>query len=77
MNSQLDNLTRIAGELPTDQRYTLAGRILADLEGYRFNDPTDPWDREIRERIRRYDAGESESFHAEEVFASIENRLAK
>ena len=77
MSKKLDDLTRIAGELPKDQRYTLAGRILAGVEADCQNDATDAWDREIRERIRRYDSGESKSVRAEEVFASIENRLAR
>jgi len=77
MSSKLDDIARIAGELPTEQRYTLASRILAGIEADFDSDATDAWVCEIRERIRRYDLGESKGVPAEEVFASIENRLAK
>ena len=73
----IEDLTQGAIELPPDQRFTLAQRILASVEP--FSEPAidAAWTAEIRERIRKYDAGETRGIPASEVFAEIGRRLAR
>ena len=73
----IDELARGAIALPPDQRFTPARRILASVEPEADPALEGAWDAEIRDRIRRYDAGETAAFAAEEVFGEIENRLAR
>lgn len=73
----IEQLSRMARELPPDQQYTLAGRILASVEILDADEHDHAWDCEIRERIRRYDAGDSHGIPAEEVFSQIDSRLAR
>jgi len=61
--------------LPPDQRYTLAQRILASVEPACEADFDNAWTAEIRQRIMRYDAGETVGIPAAEVFAEIERSL--
>jgi len=75
MIQTIDDLAQIAAELPQDQRYTLAQRILASVEIAGESDLEDAWTVEIRQRIRRYDAGETVGIPAAEVFAEIERSL--
>jgi putative addiction module component (TIGR02574 family) len=73
----IEDLAQGAIELPPDQRFTLARRILASVEP--DGDPAidAAWTIEIRERIRKYDAGETRGIPASEVFAEIDRRLAR
>ncbi len=75
MAASLENITSEALLLPKDQRLTLAHRILASVEP-----PLDPgaeaaWDMEIRERIKRYDAGNSAGIPAAQVFSELDKKL--
>ncbi len=72
----LDNLARGAIALPPEQRFTLAQRILASVEPEVDPGTNGAWVAEIRERIRRYDAGETMAIPAGEVFAEVDSRLA-
>ena len=72
----LEDLAQGAIELPPDQRVTLARRILASVEPNGEPSIDAAWTSEIRERIRKYDAGEIKGIPASEVFAEIDERLA-
>jgi len=61
--------------LPTDQRFTLAHRILASIEPEIEPGAESAWDTEIRERIRRYDAGLCSGIPGPEVFAELDKKL--
>jgi putative addiction module component (TIGR02574 family) len=72
----VETLTSEALLLPKDQRLTLAHRILTSVE------ETDPdveqsWQREIEERIRKYDAGELKSLSGAEVFREVDGLLGR
>ena len=75
MIQTIDDLAQIAAELPPDQRYTLAQRILASVEPSREKDHDAAWTTEIRQRIMRFDAGATAGIPAVEVFAEIERSL--
>ncbi len=77
MIQTIDDLAQIAAELPPDQRYTLAQRILASVEPAGETDHDNAWTTEIRQRIMRFDAGETAGIPAAEVFAEIERSLAR
>ena len=77
MIQTIDYLAQGAIELPPDQRLTLARRILASVEPDAEPSIDAAWADEIRERIRRYDAGETRGIPATEVFAEIDRRLAR
>ena len=71
MADTLEVLSNEALVLPPDQRAELAYRLLVSIE------PDSPactdaaWDQEIERRIARFDAGESRSIPAAEVFARL------
>jgi len=77
MIQTVDDLAQIAVELPMDQRYTLAQRILASVEPAHETDCENAWTTEIRQRIKRYDAGETHGIPAAQVFVEIEQKLAQ
>ncbi len=77
MIQTIDDLAQIAAELPMDQRYTLAQRILASVEPAHETDCENAWTTEIRQRIMRYDAGETHAIPAAQVFVEIEKKLAQ
>jgi hypothetical protein len=56
---------------------TLAHRILSSIEPEPTAEVEAAWEVEIGERIRRYDAGETRSIPAAEVFANLAERLDK
>ena len=75
MIQTIDDLAQIAAELPPDQRYTLVQRILASVEPAGAMDYDPAWAAEIRQRMMRFDAGETAGIPAAEVFAEIERSL--
>lgn len=77
MIETIEDLARGAIELPPDQRLTLAQRILASVEPEGEPVIDAAWAAEIRERIRRYDSGETKAIPASEVFAELDRRLAR
>ncbi len=77
MIQTIDDLAQSAAELPPDQRYTLAQRILASVEPAGPTNCDHAWTAEIRQRIMRFDAGEAGGIPAAEVFAEIERDLAR
>lgn len=77
MVHSIEELTQGAIELPPDQRYTLAQRILASVEPPGDAEVHRAWAEEIQERIRRFDSGETKGIPATEVFAEMSRRLAQ
>ena len=75
MGEAVDTIVAEAARLPADQRLTLAHRILTSVEPEESSETDAAWDKEIRERIARYDAGEVRSIPAVEVFAELDRRL--
>jgi putative addiction module component (TIGR02574 family) len=73
----LENIASEALLLPEDQRYTLAHRILSSVEPEAQAQVAAAWDTEIRERIRRYDAGETAALSGQEVFAELDKKLKR
>jgi Putative addiction module component len=71
----VENLEAEALLLPKDQRFTLAHRILASVEPEIEPGAESAWDTEIRERIRKYDAGLSVAVPGREVFAELDKKL--
>ena len=77
MIKTIEALAQGAIELPPDQRFTLAQRILASVEPAEEPAIEVAWSDEIQERIRRYDAGEIVSIPGSHVFAEIDRQLAR
>jgi hypothetical protein len=53
----------------------LAHRILTSVEPVPGQAVAAAWEREIRERIRRYDAGLTKDVSAAQVFAELDEKL--
>jgi DUF1009 family protein len=71
----LENIASEALLLPEDQRFTLAHRILSSVEPELEAQVDAAWDMEIRERIKRYDAGQTAGFSGQDVFAELDKKL--
>jgi putative addiction module component (TIGR02574 family) len=71
----LESIASDALLLPKDQRFTLAHRILSSVEPEREAQVEAAWDLEIRERIKRYDAGQTTGFSGPQVFAELDKKL--
>jgi len=65
----LENIASEALLLPEEQRFTLAHRILSSVEPEMDLQVEAAWDAEIRERIRRYDTGQTAGLSGHEVLA--------
>jgi putative addiction module component (TIGR02574 family) len=76
MIQTIDALAQGAIELPPEQRFTLAQRILASIEPSGDEGVDRAWASEIRERMRRYDSGETKGTPGAEVFSDVDRRLA-
>jgi hypothetical protein len=75
--SPLEHLLAEASNLPEDQRFTLAHRLLTSTEPEATEEAEQAWDLEIRKRIDKYDRGEGRSRPASEVLAQLDRHLAK
>jgi putative addiction module component (TIGR02574 family) len=75
MRVTVDELTEQAALLSTDQRFTLAHRILAAIEPPPTLAIEEAWDREIRDRIAKYEKGASKTIPPGEVFAELDALL--
>ena len=71
MPATLDALSHDALVLPPDQRVALAYRLLVSVEPDPEPGADSAWETEIARRIARFDAGESRSVPAAEVFAAL------
>ena len=77
MSAPVDALVTEAMHLPTDQRLTLAYRILSSVEPASSSEIDAAWDAEIRDRIARFDNGASTTIPAAEVFSELDRRLRR
>jgi putative addiction module component (TIGR02574 family) len=73
----LENIASEALLLPEEQRFTLAHRILSSVEPERDVRVEAAWDIEIRERIKRYDDGQTAGLSGPEVFAELDKKLKR
>jgi len=73
--SSLNKILQEAINLPEDQRLTLVNRLLTLGEPQASEDVQHAWQTEIRDRIARYDSGESHSRAAGEVLSDLDHRL--
>lgn len=73
--SSVNQILQEAKHLPEDQRLTLIHQLLIIGEPQSSEDVKNIWDSEIRERIARYDSGESHTRPASVVFADIDRKL--
>lgn len=74
MNS-IYQILQDAIRLPEDERFTLVNRLLLLDEPQASDEVTHAWDTEIRDRIARYDRGETASRSAGEIFLELDRRL--
>jgi putative addiction module component (TIGR02574 family) len=77
MSKTLETLAAEAMDLPSDQRFVLARRILASVEPEGSQEVDAAWDAEIRERIQRLDRGSVRLVPASEAFAEVHRRLGR
>jgi putative addiction module component (TIGR02574 family) len=77
MSESVDTIVAEAARLSIDQRLTLAHKILTSVEPEPSSETDAAWDREIRERMARYDAGQVQAIPAAEVFAELDRRLQR
>jgi putative addiction module component (TIGR02574 family) len=73
----LENIASEAMLLPADQRFTLAYRILSSVEPEAAALIESEWDGEIRERIKKYDTGQTKGCSGPDVFAALDQKLAQ
>ena len=73
----IDDLAESAIQLPPDQRFTLAQRILASVEPQKDADVDREWAVEIRERMARYDSGETQGISGAKVFSELDQHLSR
>ena len=76
MNS-IERILEEAAQLPKDQRFTLAYRLLASNEPDPTDDVEREWEIAIRDRILRYDQEGAPAITAGDVFAELDRKLAK
>jgi len=73
--SSMNQILQKANNLPEDQRFTLVHRLLLLNEPGASKDVEHAWDIEIRDRIARYDRGETYSRSASAVFSDVDRYL--
>lgn len=74
MNESMDNLEAYALTLNEKDRIELASRLLSSVE-QPSDDLEAAWEKEIVNRIERFDSGEAESIPAAEVFEGLANHV--
>ncbi len=77
MTFDLEELAAQAQQLPKDQRFTLAYRILKGTEPSEDSTNSIAWETTIEQRITDFKAGKIESIPASDVFAEIDQALEK
>jgi hypothetical protein len=73
----IEEILQEAEHLPLNQRLSLAHRLLVLSEPDASPDIDEAWDIAIRERIMRYDQGQTQSSPASEVFSELDNQLGR
>jgi hypothetical protein len=77
MSKTLETPASEAMDLPSDQRFALAHRILTSVEPQVTPEVGAAWDAEIGDRIQRLDRGGARLVPAPESFAEVERRLRR
>ena len=72
---KLDQILQDMQGLSEDERLTLAHHLLAADEGEPTVEIEQAWDLEIRERIARYDRGETTARPVADVLADLDRQL--
>ncbi len=73
----IEELTAEALKLPTDQRFSLAHKLLQSVEEHTVEECEAAWDTEIRNRIAQYRDGQIKTIPGERVFAELDQRLRR
>jgi hypothetical protein len=73
----LESISSEALLLPKDQRFTLAHRLLSSVEPEADSEVENAWNLEIRERIGRYDAGQTAGVPGPAVLAELGKKLIR
>ena len=73
----IDDRTAEALRLPTDQRFSLAHKLLKSVEPESVEESEAAWDAEIRARIARYRAGQVRTIRGEAVFEELDKRIGR
>ena len=76
MPGTLEQATKIAMDLPPDQRLALAGFLIESTEGSPDPDAEAAWSSEIRDRIRAIDEGREIGIPYEEVMRDAAKLLS-
>ncbi len=71
----IEEILQVAEDLPLKQRLTLAHRLLGASDPSPSPETEKAWDVAIRERIMRFDRGETQSKPASEVFSELDDQL--
>lgn len=71
-----EEILQEAARLPPNQRLSLAHRLLLLSEPSPSPEVDEAWDSVIRERIMRYDQGETQARPASEVFSELDDQLS-
>ena len=77
MSATLETIESQALTLTETQRLVLVHRLLASIEGVTEEGADAAWDMEIKERIRKYDAGITKGIPSEKVFKDLDKKLGK
>lgn len=90
MTDPVEQIAKQARALSAQQRATLAELLLASLDepagvvpraqaqsADSDSDPAAHWDQELRERIARFERGETTTYQAAEVFAEARRRMER
>lgn len=73
MQDLVEELSRKARALPTEDRARVAEELLASLDENRDRETEAAWDHEIRRRIAEIEDGTAKLVSAKEVFAEVRN----
>jgi len=71
----VEELRRLALELPEADRAELASDLVASLDGPADTNVTEAWDKEILRRLAEIDAGTAEFIDADELMRRLRQRL--
>jgi Putative addiction module component len=71
MTMTMDSLSHLALVLPPAQRLILACSLIESVESDDAPSPEAAWDTEIRDRIARFDRGETTGIPASDLFRRL------
>lgn len=73
--STIDQIMEQVAQLSENERFALANRLLSYGEPDESSEIEREWDLEIRERIARYDRGETEAIPLDQALEEIDRQL--